>query len=218
MVYFWASERFINWGSIVKNPSQYYRDIDEDCPNFVNHGITVVGWKDDPSIGNGGYWICKNTWGPNWGYDGFFNIEYDCLNLGGFIAWVDYDPDSFDWGPIAPTIHGPSNGAIDEEYEYTFTSKDPDGDDELYYYIDWDDGTVEDWIGPYESGEIIQVKHTWENKGSYNIRAKTKDISGRESNWATLGFSMPKNTPLFNGPMQRFLSQLFDFLPFLIEK
>jgi len=201
LVYFWVSERFITWGTYHRLPSQYYPDYDEECPYFVNHGITVVGWKDDPSIGNGGYWICKNTWGEDWGYDGFFNIEYDCLNLGGFIAWVDYDPNSYDWGPTAPAINGPTHGKALEEYDYSFTSMDPDGDDDVFYYINWDDGTVEEWIGPYKTDETIHIKHTFEENKNYNIKAKTKDINGMESSWTILEFSMTKNKlihPFFN--------------------
>ncbi len=215
MVYFWASQRFIRWGSFHKLPSQYYPDFNEDCPNFVNHGITVVGWKDDPSIGNGGYWICKNTWGPDWGYNGFFNIEYDILNLGGFIAWVDYDPESFDWGPIAPEINGPTSGTPGEEYEFKFTSLDPDGDDEVYYYIDWGDGSLEEWIGPYDSGESVEIKHIWENKDNYDIRTKAKDIMGRESNWATLEFKMLKNKQISNSPIIKFLLMIMDHFSFI---
>jgi len=208
MVYFWVTQRFINWGKLHKLPSQYYPDYNENCPNFVNHGITVVGWKDDPSIGNGGYWICKNTWGSNWGYDGFFNIEYDILNLGGFIASVEYNPESFNWGPVAPEIIGPASGKPGTEYEYIFTSMDPDGDDNIYYYIDWGDGLIEEWIGPYDSGKSFEVKHTWENKANYNIKAKAKDISGRESKWAILQFSMPKNKQLLNVPFTEFLKMI----------
>ncbi|MFX0126136.1 MAG: C1 family peptidase [Candidatus Hodarchaeota archaeon] len=216
MVYFWASKRFINWGKFHRLPSQYYPDYNENCPNFVNHGITIVGWKDDPSIGNGGYWICKNTWGPNWGYNGFFNIEYDCLNLGGFIAWVDYDPESFNWGPTAPAINGPTSGAPGEEYEFKFTSMDPDGDDDIYYYIEWGDGLLEEWIGPYESGESVEIKHIWENKSNYNIRVKAKDIMGRESNWATLKLTMPRNRiATYNSLFLRLLEQ-FPILQILL--
>lgn len=204
MVYFWASKSFIRWGTFHKQSWQYYPDHNENCPNFVNHGITVVGWKDDLSIGNGGYWICKNTWGTNWGYNGFFNIEYDILNLGGFIAWVDYDPNSFNWGPIAPKINGPTSGEPGEEYTYAFTSMDPDGDDDVYYYIDWGDGDTQEWIGPYGSGESLEIKHIWENKANYDIRAKAKDIAGRESNWATLKFNMPRNRAIDN-PLLRFV-------------
>ena len=41
------------------------------------HGALIVGYKDDPSIDSGGYWICKNSWGSDWGEDGFFRIKYD---------------------------------------------------------------------------------------------------------------------------------------------
>jgi hypothetical protein len=47
------------------------------------HAVEVVGWVDnghDPrNIYKGGYWICKNTWGVDWGYlydtPGYFAIR-----------------------------------------------------------------------------------------------------------------------------------------------
>jgi len=217
MVYFWASEQFIKWGTINKFPSQYYPDYNEECPYFVNHGIVIVGWKDESSIGNGGYWICKNSWGQNWGYDGFFNIEYDCLNVGGFISWVDYNPESFDWGPIITSFNGPTRGKTGEEYEYKFASIDIDGGDDVYLYIDWDDGNLEEWIGPYASGETLLVKHTWENNGNYNIRVKSKDIKGGEGKWVELELSMPKTKSFdyFNSWILR-LTQRFPTIGYFL--
>jgi C1A family cysteine protease len=40
------------------------------------HCICVVGYCDDSSVSGGGYWICKNSWGTNWGMSGYFNIAY----------------------------------------------------------------------------------------------------------------------------------------------
>lgn len=35
------------------------------------HYICIVGYNDDP-----GYWICKNSWGPDYLNEGWFNIAY----------------------------------------------------------------------------------------------------------------------------------------------
>ena len=56
------------------------------CPYILNnqyHVITIVGWDDNfpkenfstTPEGNGA-WICKNSWGTEWGKDGFFYISY----------------------------------------------------------------------------------------------------------------------------------------------
>jgi C1A family cysteine protease len=43
-----------------------------------DHAICVVGYDDA-----GGYWICKNSWGPGWGEKGWFRIAYGESGLGG---------------------------------------------------------------------------------------------------------------------------------------
>ncbi|MCP4728218.1 MAG: hypothetical protein GY863_24475 [bacterium] len=40
------------------------------------HWVVIVGWQDDASVKNGGYWICRNSSGPDWGEDGYFRIAY----------------------------------------------------------------------------------------------------------------------------------------------
>jgi len=70
-------------------------------------------------------------------------------------------------------------------------SYDPNNDD-IYLWVDWGDGIDEGWLGPYESGAEIILNHTWEAKGRYIIKAKSKDINGEESDWGTLSISMPR--------------------------
>jgi len=82
--------------------------------------------------------------------------------------------------PEAPTISGPTSGIAGIEYEFTFVSEDPDGDD-VYYYVDWGDETYNDWIGPYQSGEEITLTHTFTEKGAFSITAKAKDAYGVQS-------------------------------------
>lgn len=46
------------------------------------HCVTIVGYNDSP-----GYWICKNSWGTNWGEKGFFKIAYgEC----GIDSWLNH--------------------------------------------------------------------------------------------------------------------------------
>lgn len=176
MVYFWASDRFIRWGGFHKDPTEYYPDNDENCPNYVNHGMTIVGWKDDANIENGGYWICKNTWGPNWGYKGFFNIEYDCLNVGGFIAWVDYNPESYDWPPVA-NANGFYQGHTNEELIFD-GSNSVDAEGNISSYL-WDFGDDTTQNGPIAS-------HIYNESGVYPVNLTVVDDSGQQTSQITL--------------------------------
>jgi hypothetical protein len=82
-----------------------------------------------------------------------------------------------------PTIEGQRFGKLKVEYNFTFSSVNPDGD-HLLYYIDWGDDSNTGWIGPYPSGAEVIVNNTWEKIGLYNIQAKVKTIFNYESDWA----------------------------------
>jgi hypothetical protein len=108
--------------------------------------------------------------------------------------------------PLAPNIDGPTSGAVGKEQEYVFEAIDPDGDD-VSYCIDWGDNSSEVCIGPFPSGTEQTSSHTWDEEGTYIIRAKTKDIHGAESDWAYLEVSMPKNKVI---SLQLFLQRFFQ--------
>ena len=140
--------------------------------------------------------------------DWFVNISNECYHY----CLLEYDPDInklkftahylnssvFDEfyvdpinGPNPPIISGPSTGLPGEEYEFMFKAYDPNNY-EIYIKVDWGDGTWEYWLGPYEPGNEIFLKHTWENKNNYEIKAKAKNSDGLESDWSSFKFSMPR--------------------------
>lgn len=92
--------------------------------------------------------------------------------------------------PNTPTITGPAQGKPGVSYLYTFTTTDPDGD-LVYYYIDWGDGQVSEWVGPHQSGATATVTHQWAEQGTYTIQAKAKDVFDVESDWGNLEVTMP---------------------------
>jgi hypothetical protein len=68
------------WDYAPQSQNKFYKHKDNGNPHdekrIGGHAVCIVGYVDSP-----GYWICKNSWGPNWGGvgQGFFNISYgDC--------------------------------------------------------------------------------------------------------------------------------------------
>ena len=297
---------FTKWLMTHHEPDEYF-----SYPGDVhgtNHEVIIVGWKDSQNIDNGGYWICKNSWGKGFGYDGYFNLEYGSLNLDNSkIAFVEYDPESFDWSPVThangiyyssieeditfdasdsfdadgeivqyywdfgdgtssfepvtthvynekgiytislsatdnngsigtdktwafvdvtngkpnrPTISGPKHGMDRTWYNYTFTATDPEGDD-LYYYIDWGDGFIDEWLGPFPSGEDVTIEHLFYFKDIYKIRVKVKDIYGTVSDWGSFRVGIPEYRSNYESSLFRYLVNFFDpdsLLAQLLEK
>jgi len=101
-------------------------------------------------------------------------------------VWEFKTSDFANGPPTRPLIEGIIGILVpNRPYKYNFTSSDPNQDD-VFYYIDWGDGTFEEWAGPYTSGEKIIINHTWPPVTKlYQIKAKAKDIYGSESDWAT---------------------------------
>jgi len=87
--------------------------------------------------------------------------------------------------PDAPTITGLTSGKEGEEIDYTFVTTDLNGHD-IKYYIDWGDNTNSGWTDYYASGEEVTISHIWDNKGTFIIKAKAKDIYDAESEWSEL--------------------------------
>jgi hypothetical protein len=53
--------------------------------NSINHAIVLVGWDDAD-----GAWILRNSWGPNWGENGYMRIAYGASKVGYSANYVVY--------------------------------------------------------------------------------------------------------------------------------
>lgn len=202
--------------------------IDSINPNPADEGTTVtfIGHGEDPD-GE----VTTYAWESD--IDGQLytgnnpSFSSDSLSLGTHTISLIVRDDDFDWSepvnetliirepeennpPNTPEITGSNSGKAGEEYNYTFSSVDPDGD-AVQFYIEWGNGN--EWTEFLGSGEDLTISHTWNEKDDYTIRAKAKDINGAESDWATLEVSMPKNKII--NPFERFMENHPNMFPLL---
>ena len=98
---------------------------------WANHAVILVGWNDDD-----GCWIVKNSWGPNWGEQGYARVKYGNLEKYNYAyavtGVIDHgaSPDTYGWTvpitAIASTEHSisyPASNAVDsDEYTHWFSS------------------------------------------------------------------------------------------------
>jgi len=52
-----------------------FKESQPETDSRINHVVSVVGWGTDAK--NNQYWTIRNSWGTEWGEDGFMNIVRD---------------------------------------------------------------------------------------------------------------------------------------------
>jgi TolA-binding protein len=57
--------------------------FDEKSKTTVNHAVVLVGWDDSRNA-----WLLRNSWGTNWGEDGYMWIDYGSNSVGAYSAWA----------------------------------------------------------------------------------------------------------------------------------
>jgi hypothetical protein len=70
-------------------PDGVFNNCEIDLPaDKVDHEVLMVGWDDKLYDG---VWIIKNSWGTNWGDDGYIKLPYGCNNIGLGASWVEVE-------------------------------------------------------------------------------------------------------------------------------
>lgn len=113
------------------------------------------------------------------------------------LGGIDFDSqDAFslaqNHAPDTPSISGPARGMPMTDCSYSASAVDPDGDP-VRILIDWGDGRTS-LLAFVPSESLVNVNHSWNESGVYQIRAKASDYMGASSDWSE-SLSVIINTP-----------------------
>jgi C1A family cysteine protease len=148
--------------------------------NFTGfHLISIIGYNDEEN-----YWICKNSWGTNWGEEGFFRISYT-ENVLDFEKWLN---DSTDLRTFF----------LDNTYTVTSTDIDNDGisdDIDNCPFVPNPDQTDLDGNG---IGDACDCMPEWKQKEITCLINDTKFIEYTDINFCNKTFALPSNNGTYD--------------------
>lgn len=138
--------------------------------SIANHAITIIGWDDNFSKSNfkvvapaDGAFLVKNSWGSNWGDNGYFYISYYDMSLGYDSNAVFYDIEDinsyknmYSHTDKSPYAYYPVQSSIAAAGN-RFTAKEKEYISAVGFYTFSQNVAYEIWIDKIVSGNITKV-------------------------------------------------------------
>ena len=159
--------------------SDYYKPstcaayIPEDNPDnltvgWANHEVSIVGWDDNFASADfatqppgDGAWIVRNSWGTNWGDEGYYYLSYYDAVLDTGAAYIGEDPDNYrniyQYDPLGWIISYSPVAQGDETawFANVFTSHQTEFLKAASFYAGGVNNTYEIYIYDHIGGELI---------------------------------------------------------------
>jgi parallel beta-helix repeat protein len=215
----WSDSNIITGNSIISNSGYGAKFEVSSNNNLIYHNNFIDNTHN-------AYDKCTNIWDDGYPSGGNFWSDYNGTDSNGDgIGDTPYpilggdNEDRYPLGnfpPDAPIIDGLTHGKVGVEYNYNFSLSDPD-DDLMYLRVDWGNGTSSPWQGPYDSDTTVKLNHTWNQKGTFAIKAQVKDIFDAESDWATFEVTISKIKAINYNTLFSNLVEKFPLLQKLIR-
>lgn len=75
-------------------------------PCNIDHEVVIVGWDDDLGV-----WLIRNSWGPEWGENGYMKLRYDRHYVGFGASWLTVAPNN----AISPALSARLNATAQSD-------------------------------------------------------------------------------------------------------
>ena len=161
----------------LKFDSYYYNGAES-----IDHGVCIVGWDDTYSKSNfknvpagNGAWIVRNTWGPDWGDDGYFYVSYydtrlAQLNLDDAYTFIFNDSTKYDknyqYDYVTMTDYL-STGSKTAYYSVQYNST---GNEYLEAFSTYFNTTTDYTANIYVNNSLKYTQTGYSNSGYYTIK------------------------------------------------
>ena len=147
---------------------------------FDNSGFTYINVYVDPNT----------NWEIKFDVEANYPFGEPSLYLSdgqGRIVYGETSPEEYNTAPNKPSKpDGPTSVELHLWNKWRTSATDPEYD-KIEYGWDWnDDNVVDDWYGPVASGTTLVGSYVFSEYGNgyYNIKVKTRDEHGAESDWS----------------------------------